>query len=150
MPREAKYIVRLEAAERDQLQNLIARGGRAASILTRARILLKADRSETGPTWKDERIAEFAETSLSTVLRVKRRFVEEGFEAALFRKPSPTRQYRKLDGDQEARLVALACSAPPQGRVRWTLQLLADRLVELEVVDAVSRDTVRRTLQKTN
>ena len=150
MSKEAKYVVRLEAAEREELKTLIARGGRAASVLTRARVLLQADQSEGGPGWPDERIAEFAGVGLSTVHRVRERFVEAGLEAAVFRKPAENRQYRRLDGTQEARLVALACSAPPEGRTRWTLTLLADRLVELEIVDQVSRETVRRTLKRTS
>lgn len=149
MSKEAKYIVRLEAAEREELEKLIARGGRASSVLVRSRVLLQADQSEAGPGWADERIAEFAGVSLSTVHRVRQRFVEEGVPSAVFRKPAANRQYRTFDGAQEARLVALACSAPPQGRTRWTLTLLADRAVELEIVDQVSRETVRRTLKRT-
>ncbi len=149
MGKEAKYVVRLTAEEREQLQGLITKGGRAATVLKRARILLKADEAEGGPAWSDERIAEFAEVSLSTTHRIRRRLVEEGFQAALFRKPATDRQYRKLDGEGEAHLIALTCSAPPEGRVRWTLNLLADRLVALQVVDEISSESVRRTLKKT-
>src|SRR6185295_15498156 len=103
-----------------------------------------------GPGWTDERIAEALEVSTDTVARVRQRFVEEGADAALGRKkPAKPSRPRTLDGRAEARLIALACSAPPDGRKRWTMQLLADELVELEVVDAVSDETVRRTLQKT-
>jgi hypothetical protein len=144
----AKYIVRLTAEERTQLTELISTGRRAASVLTRARILLKADASEMGPAWSDPKIAEAVETSLASVHRVRRICVEDGLAATLERKRPMGRQYRKLDGAQEARLVALACSTPPEGRVRWTLQLLADRLVELEVVDAIGRECVRTTLKK--
>jgi transposase len=144
----AKYIVRLTAEERMQLTELISTGRRAASVLARARILLKADASEGGPAWSDGEIAEAVETSLASVHRVRQACVEDGVAAALTRKRPTGRQYRKLDGAQEARLVALACSTPPEGRVRWTLQLLADRLVELEVVEAIGRECVRTTLKK--
>ena len=145
----AKYIVRLTAEERMQLTELISTGRRAASVLTRARMLLKADASEGGPHWSDQEIAEAVETSLSSIHRVRQTFVEEGLAAVLARQQPTGRQYRKLDGAQEARLVALTCSTPPEGRVRWTLQLLADRLVELEVVDTIGRECVRTTLKKT-
>jgi transposase len=145
----AKYIVRLTAEERMQLTELISTGRRAASVLTRARMLLKADASEGGPHWSDQEIAEAVETSLSSIHRVRQTFVEEGLAAVLARQQPTGRQYHKLDGAQEARLVALTCSAPPEGRVRWTLQLLADRLVELEVVDTIGRECVRTTLKKT-
>lgn len=149
MGKEAKHVVRLTAEERGQLQALITKGGRAATVLKRARILLKADEGEEGPAWSDECVAEFAEVSLSTTRRIRQRFVDGGFDAALFRKPASDRQYRKLDGQAEAHLIALTCSAPPEGRVRWTLRLLADRLVALEVVDEISSESVRRTLKKT-
>jgi transposase len=145
-----KYLVTLTPDERTQLAALIAAGKGAAKKLAHARILLKADQADGGPAWTDERIAEAVELSVATVERVRQRFVEYGLEAALVRKRQdrPSR-VRTLDGRAEARLIALACSAPPDGRKRWTLKLLADRLVELEVVDAVSDETVRRTLQKT-
>jgi transposase len=144
----AKYIVRLTPEERTQLTALISTGRWAASVLTRARMLLKADASEEGPDWSDREIAEAVETSLASVHRVRQVFVKEGLAAALERQRPTGRQYRKLDGAQEARLVALTCSAPPEGRARWTLQLLADRLVELEVVDTIGRECVRTTLKK--
>jgi hypothetical protein len=146
----AKYIVRLTDEERTQLTELISTGRRAASVLTRARMLLKADASEGGPDWSDSEIAEAVETSLSSLHRVRQAFVEEGVAVALARQRPTGRQYRKLDGAQEARLIALTCSAPPEGRARWTLQLLADRLVELEVVDTIGRECVRTTLKKTS
>src|SRR6516162_5663073 len=149
MFKQVQYVVRLEAEERQELLDLVAKGKRAASVLTRARILLKADAGAAGPDWKDDEITEALDTSLSTVHRVRQAFVEEGLEAALNRKKPTDRQYRKLDGDQEARLVALACSQPPAGRARWTLQLLADRLVALKVVDSISGECVRTTLKKT-
>jgi len=146
----AKYIVRLTAEERTQLTELISTGRRAASVLTRARMLLKADASEGGPDWGDGEIAEAVETSLSSIHRVRQAFVEEGLAVALERQRPTGRQYRKLDGAQEARLIAVTCSAPPEGRARWTLQLLADRLVALEVVETIGRECVRTTLKKTS
>jgi transposase len=145
-----KYKVTLTAEERDQLHELISAGKASAKKLAHARILLKADASPDGPAWPDARIAEAAEVSVATVERVRQRFVEQGFESALVRKKQdrPSRE-RKLDGAAEARLVALACSKPPDGRDCWTMRLLADKLVELEVVDSVSDETVRRTLKKT-
>jgi transposase len=145
-----KYIVRLTDEERTQLDDLIRTGQRAASVILHARILLKANVGEGGPGWDDERIAEAVECGASTVYRVRQAFVEEGLPVALFRKKPTGRQYRKLDGAQEARLIALACGAPPEGRATWTLRLLADRLVELAVVDAISPECVRMTLKKTN
>jgi transposase len=128
----------------------MAAGTESARKLIHARILLKADQSEEGPAWVDERIAEAVEVSQPTVSRVRKQYVVEGLDAALNRRP-PRREYRrKLDGEQEAHLIAIACSSPPEGQARWTLHLLADRLVELEVVDSVSYQTVRRTLKKTN
>ena len=149
MARGIKYTVRLKREERQQLLDLVTKGKRAASVLTRARILLKGDAGSEGPAWDDEAIADGVETSLSTVHRVRQEFVEEGLEEALFRKKPSGRQYRKLDGDQEARLIAVACSQAPEGRSRWTLQLLADKLVELKVVDSISGECVRTTLKKT-
>jgi transposase len=145
-----KYKVTLTAEERQQLHELIAAGKAAARKLTHARMLLKADADEGGPAWTDERIAEAVEVSVPTIERVRQRFVERGLEAALGRKQRdrPGRQ-RKLDGRAEARLIALACSAPPAGRKEWTMRLLADQLVELEVVDTISDETVRRVLKKT-
>jgi transposase len=146
-----KHIVTLTAEERRGLHDLIAAGKAAAMKLAHARILLKADASEGGPAWPDGRIAEALEVSDATIERVRRRFVEQGLEAALVRKEQdrPSRQ-RALDGRAEARLIALACSRPPDGRKAWTMRLLADRLVELEVVPSISDETVRRSLKKAN
>jgi transposase len=145
-----KYIVTLMDEERRMLQEMLSRGKAAARKLTHARILLKADVAAGGPGWNDETIAEAMEVGRATVERVRKEFVEEGLEAALDRR-KPRRQYRrKLDGDGEAHLVALACQEPPAGRSRWTLRLLADRMVQLEYVDRLSYQTVRRTLKKTN
>jgi transposase len=145
-----KYIVTLTAAERRMLQNMLSRGKAAARKLMHTRILLKADAGSGGPGWSDDAIAEGLEVGRATVERVRKQFVEEGLEAALARR-QPRRQYRRtLDGDAEAHLVALACQEPPEGQSRWTLRLLADRMVELEYVEQVSYQTVRRTLKKTN
>ena len=145
-----KYKVTLTPDERQQLQEMIAAGKAAAKKLAHARILLKADASEGGPAWSDSVIGEAVEVSADTVARVRERFVEQGLEAALVRKKQdkPSRE-RTLDGRAEAQLIALACSSPPSGRQEWTMQLLADRLVELKVVDSISDETVRRTLKKT-
>jgi hypothetical protein len=144
------YVVTLTTAERDSLKRLLAAGTASARKLTHARILLKADQGPEGPGWVDDAIAEAVEVSQPTVSRVRKQDVEQGLEAALNRRP-PTREYvRKLDGVQEAKLIALACAKPPTGQARWSLRLLADKLVELEIVeDAVSYQTVRRLLKKT-
>jgi transposase len=146
-----KYKVTLTAEERQSLHALIAAGKASALKLARARILLKADAAADGPAWTDDCIAEALEIHVTTVERVRQRFVEQGLEAALGRKQQdrPSRE-RKLDGAAEARLIALACSQPPQGRTAWTLQLLADQLVELHVVESISDETVRQVLKKTN
>ena len=145
-----KYLVTLTADEREYLGGLLSAGKRSALTLARARILLKADQADGGPAWEDTRIAEALDCGVRTVERVRQRFVERGLEAALGRKPQdrPSRE-RKLDGRAEAQLIALACSEPPDGRAAWTLQLLADKLIELRVVDAVCDETVRRVLKKT-
>jgi hypothetical protein len=144
-----RYIVTLTDEERDSLHKMLGSGKGAARKLTRARILLKADASAGCPAWKDERIVEALDVGIATVERSRRQFVEEGFEAALSGRAS-TRQYNyTLDGDAEAHLVALACGEAPDGRSRWTLRLLAGKMVELEYVDAVSHETVRRVLKKT-
>lgn len=148
MSKDAKCVVRLTGEEQSELQALVDEGRGSKSVRQRARVLLKSDESETGPGWTDQRAAEFAEVSVRTVERVRRRFVDQGFEAAVYRKPSTDRLYRKLDGAEEARLIAEACSAAPEGRNRWTLKLLADRLVTLEVVESISPETVRQTLKK--
>ena len=145
-----KYVVRLTAEERPELEDLIGAGKRAASVILHARILLKADAGANGPGWDDDRIAEAMECGASTVYRVRQAWGEEGLAAALFRKKPTGRQYRKLDGAQEARLIALACGAPPEGRANWTMRLLADRLVELAIVDTISPECVRTTLKKTS
>lgn len=144
-----KYPVALTDPQRQQLQELIAAGTAPARKLAHARVLLKADQGPGGPAWVDEAIAAAVEVSQPTVCRIRQRFVERGLAAALDRR-APRRAYeRKLDGAQEARLVAVACSAPPVGHKRWSLRLLADKLVELAIADEVSYQTVRRILKKT-
>ena len=146
-----RYRVTLEADERGRLEELLSRGKADVRRLKHAQILLKADEAEGAPAWSDARIAESVACGEATVERVRRRFVEEGWELALSPYRTPRREYRpKFDGEQEARLITLACSAPPEGCSRWTLRLLADVLVELEVIDSVSHETVRQTLKKTN
>jgi transposase len=149
MGRAPKWVVRLDATEREDLETALRAKRVAAERQLRARVFLKADEGPQGPAWADTAIAEAFEISVSKVQRLRRRLVEEGLAAALVRHPSPQARPRKLDGAQEAQLVKLACSAPPAGRARWTLQLLADQLVALEVVEAISDETVRRTLKKT-
>src|SRR5713226_2167365 len=129
MGKEAKWVVRLDGPERQELETVLATPRAAAERVLRARVLLKADEGAVGPAWPDIRIADAFEISVSKVQRLRQRLVEEGLAAALVRHPSPQARPRKLDGAQEARLVTLACSAPPGGRARWTLQLLAAQLV---------------------
>jgi transposase len=145
----AKYIVELHEEERQQLSTLMTTGRAAAAKLLHARILLKADVREGSRGWTDTEIAAALDTSESTVHRVRQALVEPGWEAALSRQRPTGRPYRKLDGAQEARLIAFAGSAPPAGRAQWTLKLLADKLVALDVVDAISAECVRMTLKKT-
>jgi hypothetical protein len=146
----AKYAVHLTISDRAALHRRIAAGRESARLLTHARILLKADQSPNGPGWADTAIAGSLDINPATAARVRRRFVEGGLAAALGRKP-PTREYRrKLDGEAEAHLIALACSDPPLGRRAWSFRLLADTLVELRFVDGVSYETVRRVLKKTS
>ena len=145
-----RYVVELTAAERRELNALIRRGRSLARKIQHAHILLAADSGPHGPGWTDARIAESFGVGLRTVERIRQRLVEHGLEDALVRRqrahpPKP----RKLDGAGEARLTALACSPAPRGHARWTLRLLAERLVELQVVDTISPETVRRTLKKT-
>jgi len=145
-----KYIVTLTDDQRKELGRMVASGKGAARKLMHARILLKADSSAAGPGWEDAEIAEALEVGTATIERVRRQFVEEDLEAALTRR-RPRREYqRKLDGDGEAYLIALACSQAPDGRKRWALRLLADRMVALEYVHKLSYGTVRRVLEQTN
>jgi Homeodomain-like domain len=144
-----RHIVVLSEEERARLHTMIGRGVAPASALSHARILLKANQGEAGPGWTDAAIGAALEVNPATVARVRMRYVAAGLEAAVYRK-APEREYRRrLDGEQEAYLAALACSTPPEGHRRWTLRLLADRLVELEIVESVSYETVRQALKQT-
>ena len=145
-----KYIVKLTEQEREDLQELISKGKSSARKLMHARILLKADESEGGPGWKDEQISEGLEVSVSTIERVRRQLVEKGVDAALTRRPGSGYRDPKVDGEKEAHLIALACSTPPDGYGRWTLRLLAKKMVELEYIESLSYEEVRQTLKKTN
>src|ERR1700704_1526397 len=144
-----KYVVRLSAEEREQLQALIRKGKSPAKRLLKARILLKADVSELGEGWSDSKIIEALETSESMVYRVRRQLVEEGFEAVLSRKQRAMPAVPPIfDGEKEAKLIALACSKPPKGRARWSLRLLENKVVELAIVDRASDSTIGRVLKK--
>lgn len=146
-----RYVVELELEERARLERMVSVGKRAAAKLTHARVLLQADQSAGGPGWTDARISEGLGLTTRTVENIRRRFVEQGLQAALERKKQcrPSQEHL-LDGAKEAKLVAICCSKAPNGRRRWTLRLLADRLVELDIVDSISYETVRRTLKKTS
>ena len=146
-----KYRVTLELFERDELEAVLSYGKADKRRLNHARILLNADESKWGPAFSDEEVVELCGTSIPTVERIRRRFVEEGLEMALSPYRTPRRTYeRKLDGDQEAKLISIACSKPPEGRARWSLRLLASKMVELEHVEKICHETVRQTLKKTN
>jgi len=145
-----KYIVELDASEREHLTDLISRGKAAAKSILKARILLKADQGESGPAWPDAQIVEALDTSVSTVMRVREKLVTEGFDAVLTRKKRATPPTPPIfDGEAEARLTALACSAPPQGHARWTLRLLAEHVVIRGIVPEAHFNTVGRALKKT-
>ena len=149
MALKEKYVVRLTPEDRSQLERMARSGRHPAASLVHARILLKADGADGGPGWGDAAIAEALECGARTVARVRKKYAEGGLALALRRKRPSGRQYRKLDGAQEAKLIALACGPAPEGRGHWTMRLLADRLVELEVVESVDPATVWRTLKKT-
>src|SRR5438309_2629044 len=144
-----KYVARLSAEEREYLDQLIRKGKGPAQRLMKARILLKADVGEGGEGWSDNRIIEALETSASMIYRVRKQLVEDGFEAVLSRKQRATPAVPPIfDGEKEAKLIALACSEPPKGRVRWTLRLLEEKVVELNIVDKASDNTIGRVLKK--
>lgn len=144
-----RYVVRLTAPEREELEGIISKGKANVRKLVHAQILLKVDAE--GPCWTDEQSAEAFNVHPSSVRFIRERFVLEGLESALNRKKQiRSSRERKLDGAQEARLLAIACSQPPEGQVRWTLRLLAGRMVELQVVDSLSHETVRQALKKTS
>ena len=145
-----KYIVSLTPEERQMLEQLTRTGKAPVYKINHARILLKADANQADGGWIDESISRALDISVSTIERVRRLFVEQGIQAALTRQPSSNSKSRKLDGEQEAHLIAIACSQPPAGQARWTLRLLAERIVSLEIVESISHETVRQTLKKTN
>ena len=145
-----KYVVRLSAEERSRLAALIHRGKGVAQLLTKARILLKADVSAAGEGWSDSRIAQALDTSIPTIERTRRQLVEEGFDAVLTRKTNPNSARKRIfDGAAEAKLIALACGPAPAGHARWSLRLLEEKVVELHIVAGASDNTIGRTLKKT-
>jgi len=146
-----KHIVKLSKDERDTLKKLITSGRGPARMFTRARILLKADQGKYGPGWNDEKISNALDVTIQTIERVRKQLVEEGFEAVLSRRQYTQKISRKkIDGDVEAHLIALSCSEPPDGRARWTLRLLANKVVELGYVENISHEAIRQTLKKTS
>src|SRR6202051_3795835 len=145
-----KYVVRLSGEERERLEALLRKGKSPAQRLLKARILLKADISQSGEGWSDGRIIEALETGASMVYRVRKQLVEEGLEAVLSRKQRAMPAIARIfDGEKEAKLIALACSKPPKGRARWSLRLLENKVVELDIVDRASDSTIGRVLKKT-
>ncbi len=149
-PSIKRYIVKLAADERERLNALIQKGKAPARQLLKARILLKADASDAGEAWSDGQIAEALDTSADTIARTRQQLVEGGLDAALTRKHSPNSARKRIfDGVAEAKLIALACSAPPKGRARWTLKLLESAVVKMDIVDRASDNTIGRTLKKT-
>jgi transposase len=145
-----KYLVELRPEQRARLRELVSTGAAPAAAITHARILLKADRAPGGPAWKDAQISDAFDVSVRTVVRVRQTFVLRGLAGSIERQKRSGPRPRKLDGAREAQLVALVCSPPPAGRVRWTLRLLTAEFVTLTAGDPVSRETVRQTLKKTN
>jgi transposase len=145
-----QYVVTLPEATRADLHTLIGSGAAPARVTAHARVLLKANQGEAGPGWTDAAIATAVEVHPTTIARLRKTYVTEGLDAALYRQPPDRVYHRKLDGEQEAQLVALTWSTPPTGRARWSLRLLARELVRLEVVDTVSPETVRQVLKQTN
>jgi transposase len=143
-----KVVIRLDPEQRQELEQMARSGTHAARALTHARILLMSDEGEAGDGEPDEAVAEATGVHVNTVARIRKLFARGGLEMALRRKPPTGRLYRKLDGAQEARLISVACSAAPEGQARWTMKLLAEKLVELEVVASIDPSTVHRTLQK--
>lgn len=148
---QKRYLVKLDKDERKELSQLVKKEKIAAKKRTHAQVLLLADCGRHGPAWKDEAIAEACRVTVRTVENIRKRLVLEGLEAALNRKPQVRLSRQKiLDGEKEAKVIALCCGAKPAGHVRWTLRLLAERLVELEIVESVSHETVRQCLKKTS
>ena len=151
MSRKKKYIVKLTTEQRKNLKMHLKSGEHSSRKLTRIRILLKADQGKHGPGWTDDEIAEAFGVTSQTVFRKRKKFCEQGLKATINRKKyETTKSKKKLDGKQEAKLIALAMSEAPEGRSDWTLRLLADKMVEMEIVDEISHETVRQYLKKTN
>jgi transposase len=145
-----KYIVDLTPSERSELSKITNKGKTAAYKINHARILLKADINQEGGGWTDSKISESLNIGHATIERVRKRFVEEGIESALNRREQKKRRQRIIDGEKEAYLIAIACSETPEGKSNWTLQMLADKMVELKVVEQISIETIRQSLKKTN
>ncbi len=146
----AKYKVTLTREERDDLMSIISKGKHTSQRFRNAYVLLNCDEGKFAEKATNAEINKILKVGMRTIDRIKKRFVEEGFDAVLERKPTSREYERKADGDLEARLIALSCSEPPEGHARWSLRLLADHLVELEIVDSISHETVRSVLKKTN
>ena len=146
---QKRWVVELSQNERTQLEQLIQTGKVAGYKIRHAHMLLQADESELGPSWSDVQVAEAYHTSITTVRNLRKRLVEKGFEAALEREKQANRKI-KFDGDTEAKLVALACSEAPEGYSKWSVRLLANRMIECEIVDEISPMTVQRMLKKIN
>jgi hypothetical protein len=145
-----KYIVRLSVEEREALKRLVSSGKGSARLFTRAHVLLKADVGEEGPGWPDKKISEAFDVTVQSIERIRKQLVEEGFDSVLRRREYIQKVSRKkIDGDVEAHLIALACSEAPEGYTQWSLRLLAGKMVELGYVDSVSHEAVRRALKKT-
>lgn len=143
-----RYVVTLSEEERKELDKLVTDGKSKRDKVVKAYILLKADEGEWGEKWTDRQIAQAYHISTSTIEQTRERFVEDGLEAALNRRPTKRVYRRKIEGEEEARLITLACSTPPEGSSQWSLRLLADKMVELDYVESVSHETVRRALDK--
>ena len=147
----SKYIVKLDGEQRHGLEQLIRSGESPARKLMHARILWKADSGENGPNWPDTRISETLEVSIPTIWRVRRRFVAQGIDDALTRRSQPERPSKRIfDGEKQAHLIALTCAEKPEGEGRWSVRLLAERLVKVGEVEQVSYETVRKVLKKTS
>jgi len=146
-----KYVVELTSEERKELSELVSKGKAAARKITHARVLLQADESENGPAWTDNQVSETFGIHVNTIHGIRRRFVEQGLQAAVERKKQNTTSRKRIvDGEVEAHLIALRCGNPPEGKNQWNLRLLADKLVELEIVPSISHETVRQALKKTS
>ena len=146
-----KYIVKLSKNERETLKKIITSGRGPARMFTRARILMKVDQGQHGPSWGDEKISDALDVTVQTIERIRKQLVEEGFDAVLSRRQYTQKVSRKkIDGDVEAHSIALSCSEPPEGFARWTFRLLANKIVELGYVENISHEAIRQTLKKTN